>query len=197
MSTDSDNKNGQMAGDWDSALEAWDESPLNPSLPDDKTPPPPGTEASESAGDAPATLKPPAGHLVSQEEDDDDECTVVGQVPAELLADSVRGLGGASGLSSLFSRGSQPTIPAEDEVAQQPASAPTSSSEPFSLRTLASRTDEANDADLSHSFDPFADLRDDLISPAPADATPVPAAVDTPLPGLQPNELDEPVSAGP
>jgi tetratricopeptide (TPR) repeat protein len=193
VSTDSDKKNGQVGGDWDTALEEWDESPLVPALADDKTPAPPGAAATPTPEPAEAaagisTVRPPAD-LRPAEEEEDEECTVVGEIPAELLADSIRGLGSASGLGQIFGRGTQPTIPAEDEVDQSQevrvddavyTSAPSVPMPDTAGR--AAKVQPPSDAGGDDALDPFADLRDDLASPAPSDATPLPDADATPLP---------------
>ena len=197
MSTDS-KKNGQVGGDWDTALEEWDESPLVPALADDKTPAPPGAAATpipESVEKAAgiSTVRPPAD-LRPAEEEDDEECTVVGEIPAELLADSIRGLGSASGLGQIFGRGSQPTIPAEDELERSQevrmddavyTSAPSVPMPDTGARPVKSPSPLDVGGD---NLDPFADLREDLASPVPSDATPLPDADATPLPADETKE---------
>jgi len=196
VSTDNDKKNDQVGGDWDTALEEWDESPLVPALADDKTPAPPGTSstpATSEAASATPTVRPPEAPLPYDSEDEDDECTVVGEIPPELLADSVRGLGSASGLGQIFGRGSQPTIPADDEAEPEGAevdfeddsqvftSAPTVGGRKGPDTKPPSRPEvireEVVDGDM---FDPFADLRDEIEpSPKPKAARPQPPPAPT------------------
>lgn len=171
-----DIKNGKTEGDWDSALEEWDQSPLVPELADDRTPAPPGAMATPAAPEADEpnrdkfttpTIRPPEDPAIEEEE----ECTVVGEVPPELLADSIRGLGSASGLGEIFGRNSQPTIPADDEADPDVkgredevfTSAPSvgvgrlvRAEEPPRRRTVPDAEPKRGDA-----FDPFADLNVD------------------------------------
>lgn len=213
MSTDNDKNKDRLEGDWDTALEEWDESPLAPALADDKTPAPPATAstppASAAAEDedksATPTVRPPDSP--ADLDDEDEECTVVGEIPPELLADSVRGLGSASGLGQIFGRGSQPTIPADDEAEPQAQDVDLDDDDSAVFTSApsvgAGRTpqdlpkpskpevvrEEVEDGDM---FDPFADLREEVAdSPEPQRAKPVddgPLAADaTPVPSDEPD----------
>ena len=219
----------------DAALEEWDESPLEPALAEDKSaqrlataPTPPASAVIEDRAEdnksvMPTVRPPEALPELPALDDEDEECTVVGEVPPELLADSVRGLGSASGLGHIFGRGSQPTIPAEDEaepVRQEVAvddsavftSAPSVGAGPPAEDALKHSNNDVDGEDVEDGdiFDPFADLREEVEdSPKPpavvlsgaADATPIPSEevvtsaglTDTPIPS---SSLDE-IEAGP
>jgi tetratricopeptide (TPR) repeat protein len=122
------------------------------------------------------------------DDDEDEECTVVGEIPAELLADSIRGLGSASGLGQIFGRGSQPTIPADDELPADETDVKLDDSAVFTSASTTPRPESQQTGatppakPTSEEVDPFADLRDDLESPKPVAVTPLPDADATPLP---------------
>jgi len=190
VSNDNDKKNTQLGGDWETALEEWDESPLVPALADDKTPAPPGVASTPPAAEVAegAAASDPTGTPTSTaedsdepDEDEDEECTVVGEIPAELLADSVRGLGSASGLGEIFGRGSQPTLPADDETEPAQGDAPLNDdSQVFTsaasvgtgrLERAERKTPAPSKPDVIREdaideevFDPFVDLRDDAVA---------------------------------
>ena len=198
MSTDNNKKGNANEGDWDTALEEWDHSPLVPALADDKTPlPAPGVPraaetppagGTDEVRSTTPTVRPPEGISISDSDDDDDddeERTVVGEIPAELLADSIRGLGSASGLGQIFGRESQPTIPADDEDDAPPlgalnfdddggvvTSAPAFSTTPAEQVRITpprpSKPEIVAEVPDGHMFDPCADIHvGDAVSPAP------------------------------
>jgi tetratricopeptide (TPR) repeat protein len=168
VSTDDSKKNdGVLQGDWDSALDAWDQAPLSAELAQERDTPVPGTDGADpSPPKATPTARPPAGQALP----DDEERTVVGEIPAELLADSMRGVGSASGLGHLLGRGSMPTVPggeergkdvdvAFDEEDGVVTSAPDVVRRAPTVPTaVAARPERA--AGGTEDLDPFADLRE-------------------------------------
>ncbi len=211
MSTDGGKKkDGMLQGDWDSALDAWDQAPLSTEIAQDRETPVPGAEGGssdkQSAHPATPTARPPASADLDM--GDDDERTVVGEIPAELLADSMRGVGSASGLGHLLGRSSLPTVPGGEEPQKdldvQFEEEGVVTSAPDVVRggpgAPAPRGSVSAAEPSVEELDPFADLREQRPAarrpppppPRPAPHAPAPVAPPAEQPATVPPPPDMP-----
>lgn len=214
MSTDNRNNRTQGRNDWDAALEEWDaalESNLGPKA----------SSTEEPASSAPPTVRPPApAPMLADVTGEEDDRTVVGKAPAQLIADSYRSVGKASGLGQMFGRTSPPPVasarpdePQDMEVlfeeASQPElggavasvkSSPADKPDPATLRSSTRRSDAELDAAGAEMLDPVT-LRRAATSTGPVTAPPATRSSHTPpVPSSRPVSQalrDQPSSKAP
>jgi cellulose synthase operon protein C len=188
---DKGNKNqGTPVPEWDSAIDEWDKATVDPSPAEDKTPAPPDlAEASSKMPDKPVTPKaaPATGGLDSIDVDDDS--TVVAKIPDDLIAESVRGTGGAAGLGQMFGRKDEELIPIVDDSLITSAVALGVPESPLSGAVPApeEKKDEPAVPD-GEMFDPFSDLRDKPVKRPPRPPAP-------PRPAARPSASPQPPKA--